>query len=534
MSQELWRQCAAWLKSARVIESNNACFDRGARVYDLALALQDGVVLCNLANTIVPNIIDNVHMDPGKQFLKMQNINSFLEVAGKWCKSGDLFTADELYYASDFPKVIQCLSAVSGSKASVTRGFKKFPAGAASNTATGVGGEDMYQSLEDLVGQSISFAEAASAGGGFGDDDEEEDVYGSIMQVISNGRAGDEDVYAAMVADDDSIYARTTGADGGLVTRDRVLAELEDTEFRYVGVLKVIIEKFMRPLKGAKGFTGSDHKAIFSNVTDLLTLHTEFHGMIRQQMSSTSGRKLSVPFLTCIPKMHIYGQFCCDVPEAMKILEKAAKNKSATALLDRLKSDSGQRFNLKDLLNVPMQRVLKYPLLLKELIKSTEEGHKDHPKLRNAKAAVDNLAETINKKKSDHDTLMGMFAGLTGYNGPPLQQYAPFVKDGDLMYKDCKSSKKHEKKLALRYGFLLQSAMILTQPTKAKYKYQSLCLLKKDMVVTEVPFWTLPKDEQNSKFSFAWALNCRGAAVCVCSQDVADKEEVDDAVDTAD
>ena len=40
MSQELWRQCAAWLKSARVIESNNACFDRGARVYDLALALQ--------------------------------------------------------------------------------------------------------------------------------------------------------------------------------------------------------------------------------------------------------------------------------------------------------------------------------------------------------------------------------------------------------------------------------------------------------------------------------------------------------------
>ena len=108
-----------------------------------------------------------------------------------------------------------------------------------------------------------------------------------------------------------------------------------------------------------------------------------------------------------------------------------------------------------------------------------------------------------------------MFAGLTGYNGPPLQQYAPFVKDGDLMYKDCKSSKKHEKKLALRYGFLLQSAMILTQPTKAKYKYQSLCLLKKDMVVTEVPFWTLPKDEQNSKFSFAWALNIAGEQLFV-------------------
>ena len=70
-----------------------------------------------------------------------------------------------------------------------------------------------------------------------------------------------------------------------------------------------------RPLKGAKGFTESDHKAVFSNVTDLLTLHVEFHGMVKAQMDSTTGRKLSVPFMTCIPKMHIYGQFCCDVPE---------------------------------------------------------------------------------------------------------------------------------------------------------------------------------------------------------------------------
>jgi len=523
MSQELWRQCANWLKTLRVVDGKNACFDKGARVYDLALALQDGVALCNLANSIVPNIIDNVHMAPGKQFLKMQNINSFLEVASKWCGKSDLFTADELYYASDFPKVIQCLSAVSASKACATRGFAKFPASAASNTATGAGGEDMYQSLEDLVGQSISFQEAAQSSAAFGfddDDDAEEEVYGSIMRTIAAGGGGgpmdggEEDIYGAVMGggmdfgggDDEDIYQQATTEAGGLTTRDRVLQELKGTEERYVGVLKVIIEKFMRPMAANSKINKSDHKQIFSIVTDLLTIHDEFNKMILKQLSSKTGRKMSVPFLTMLPKMRVYGQFCCDVPKCMEILTGLLKNKAGAKILEDLKAASGQRFNLKDLMNVPMQRVLKYPLLLKELIKSTEEGHKDRPKLINAKAAVDNLAEVINKTKSDHDTLMGMIAGLTGYKGPPLQQFAPFVKDGDVMYKDCNSSDKQEKKLNMRYAFMLQSAIVLTQPHKAKYKYKSLCKLEPTMKTASVEFWKLPKDEQNSKFSFAWAL----------------------------
>jgi guanine nucleotide exchange factor VAV len=432
--------------------------------------------------------------------------------------------ADELYYASDFPKVIQTLSALSGTKAA-GKHAAKFPAGAGANTATGVGGEDMYQSLEDLVGQSISFAEAAQSSAAFGVDDEEaeEDVYGAIAQMINQGvEGGDEDVYAAMFgaggggeAEEEDIYSKPEA--GVTRPRDHVLAELEDTERRYVDVLKTIIEKFMRPLAAVKAISKMDHKTIFSNVTDLLTIHHEFHSLVSAQMASTTGRKLSEPFMVSLPKMRIYGQFCCDVPKAIEVINTLNKNKTASAAIEAAKAASGQRFNLKDLLNVPMQRVLKYPLLLKELIKATPGDHKDHPKLVNAKLNVDNLAETINKTKSDHDTLMGMIAGLTGYSGAPLQQYAPFVKDGDILYKDCKSSKKDEKKLAQRYGFLLQTAMVLTVPKKAKYQYKSLCLLNKDMTTHEVPFWTLPKDEQNSKFSFAWALMVGGEQIYVFS-----------------
>ena len=97
-----------------MIDPSNTCFNKAARVYDLALALQDGVGLCDLLNMIAPGCIDGIHRKPGKKFLKMQNINAFLEAVPKvGVKDADLFTADELYYASDFPKVIHTLSVLS-------------------------------------------------------------------------------------------------------------------------------------------------------------------------------------------------------------------------------------------------------------------------------------------------------------------------------------------------------------------------------------------------------------------------------------
>lgn len=87
---------------------------------------------------------------------------------------------------------------------------------------------------------------------------------------------------------------------------------------------------------------------------------------------------------------------------------------------------SGQRFALKDLLNVPMQRVLKYPLLLKELISGTADSHKDKPGLMRAKAAIDSLAGFINDTKKDFDYLAQVMKDVL--DSPPLDQFAPLLK----------------------------------------------------------------------------------------------------------
>lgn len=502
--RELWHICADWLRGLGVLDPKSSVFAPNSRVYDLALALQDGVVLCNLANNFHKNVIETIHVDPEKQFLKMQNINAFLDVAQKWVSDSELFTADELYYASDFPKVISALSALSRSRTAKMAGISAFPEASVQNTATDDTGEDMYQSLEELVGQSISFQDTSASAQQFDIDAGEDEVYGSIMRVIDQG----EDVYSAMLyskqTQEESIYTTTGPQD----KRSMVLGEIAETEKNYVEVLNTIILKFKKPLEAK--LSKSDCKIIFSNVQDLLQVHIKLLAEIDAEMTSSSGRarKVSRPFVNNASALKIYAQFCCDVPKAMDKLKAYEKDSKVLKILEAAKQNSGQRFNLKDLLNVPMQRVLKYPLLLKELIKSTPDDHPDKRDLMKAKSAVDDLAVYINKYKKDHDCLCDMSASLAGYNGK-LEKYAPFVKDGDLMYKDTKASKKDDRKLGLRYAFLLQSAIFFTKPHKAKYQYKTMLELHKDMEVVEVRFWTLPKEEQGSKYSFTWGLKVK-------------------------
>jgi len=512
-SQELWREAANWLKELGVLPPSSDVFKAQARVYDLALALQDGVILCKLSNSIVPNAIDTMFDAPDKQFLKMQNINAFLESAEKFgVPEKHLFDADELYYASDFPKVIACLSALSKTKSAKTRGIRHFPSNAKSqNSATTESGEDMYQSLEDLVGQSISFQEAAGKSNAYNpdaaEDEKEEDIYGAIMKDVSRN----EEVYSQMLysggvqrgggpVEEEGIYAQTGDK------RNQVLNEITQTEKNYVDVLNVIIDKFMRPLMAKKSINKTDAQIIFSNVTDLLTVHTKLHEDIQAAMRSKTGRHVSQPILNHVESMRCYGQFCCDIPSAMNKIRGMDKGSFAKAL-EKARGESGQRFHLKDLLNVPMQRVLKYPLLMKELINATPDDHADKSSLTQAKAAVDDLAVFINTTKQEHDCLTDMIASLEKYSGAPLTNFAPFVKDGDLMYKDAKATKGQWKKLSLSYAFLLQKAIVFTKPKKTKYLFQGpLVEMNKAWTVADVPFWTLPKEEQHSKYSFAWAI----------------------------
>jgi len=497
---ELWQMARDWLVKLSVLPENSPALAPSARVYDLALALQDGTVLCKTLNKMIPGSVEQVHAKPEKQFLKMQNINSFLQACPNFgIKSGDLFTADELYYASNFQKVIACLSLISRSNQAKLSGTPGFPTGKAKDTAND-GDEDMYQSLEDLVGQSISFQESNNANKSAAfdpDEEEEEDVYGSIRNVIQE----DEDVYSDVLykgGKQDDIYATVTDKED---KRNHVLSEIFETEKNYVDVLKVIAGNFMNSLKDSK-LSKTDLKTIFSNVDELLVVHQELLSAMEKQMASKTGRSMSAPFQISIAKMKVYGQFCCEIPDAIKKLKELMLIQKFGKILDQAKLTSGQRFHLKDLLNVPMQRVLKYPLLIKELFNSTPDSHPDKKKLLETQSAVKELAVHINTTKKEHDSIIHVTNVIKKYPSklPSMESLAPLSKDGDLKYKDDPKNK-----LKDTYLFLFQKGIIWCKNQK-NFQFADFLELTEKMEVNDVPFWDLHKEEQQGKYTFAWSL----------------------------
>lgn len=55
---ELWRQCTHWLIQCRVLPPSHRVTWDGAQVCELAQALRDGVLLCQLLNNLLPHAIN--------------------------------------------------------------------------------------------------------------------------------------------------------------------------------------------------------------------------------------------------------------------------------------------------------------------------------------------------------------------------------------------------------------------------------------------------------------------------------------------
>ncbi|CAB1340866.1 unnamed protein product [Coregonus sp. 'balchen'] len=102
----------------------------------------------------------------------------------------------------------------------------------------------------------------------------------------------------------------------------------------------------------------------------------------------------------------IYGTYCSHVETAIVALDDICKHREdiRMKLEECAKRANYGKFTLRDLLVVPMQRVLKYHLLLQELVKHTHDVA-DKSNLRMALDAMKDLAQYVNEVKRDNETL---------------------------------------------------------------------------------------------------------------------------------
>lgn len=116
-----------------------------------------------------------------------------------------------------------------------------------------------------------------------------------------------------------------------------------------------------------------------------------------------------------------------------------------------------------------MQRILKYHLLLDNLVKETSHTHEDKRGLERAKEAMVDVAFYINEVKRDceqlsvihkvHDSIVD----LNLSSGSDLSQYGRLLLDGDLYLKSHEDQKhKH------RYAFVFEKIMIIVKNSNSR------------------------------------------------------------------
>lgn len=259
--------------------------------------------------------------------------------------------------------------------------------------------------------------------------------------------------------------------------RDYCIRELAETEKNYIDALNMIIRHFVRPLKTV--LSHNDRATIFLNIKDLAEIHRGFHNDLIKACTSPSG-KISQVFLSYKEKFVIYGSYCTNLPRSQALLDELCTRNETIHhhVIQCQKAANEGKFKLRDLLSLPMQRILKYHLLLNELIKSTSESHEDFAGLKKAHDAMVDLGQYINEIKRDSETLQIIddiqrsIVDLEMPENTELKDYGRLVKDGEVKLRSV------DNKLKTRYIFLFDKVLLMCKPIRNdQYSYREAPIL---------------------------------------------------------
>ncbi|TKC51753.1 hypothetical protein EI555_013327 [Monodon monoceros] len=184
----------------------------------------------------------------------------------------------------------------------------------------------------------------------------------------------------------------------------------------------------------------------------------------------------------------IYGEYCSRMEHAQSTLSQLlASREDFRQKVEEctLKVQDG-KFKLQDLLVVPMQRVLKYHLLLKELL-SHSTDRPERQQLKEALEAMQDLAMYINEVKRDKETLkkIGEFQSSIENLQVKLEEFGRPKIDGELKVRSIVNHTKQD-----RYLFLFDKAVIVCKRRGDSYELKE---------IIELLFHKMTDDPMNNK-----------------------------------
>uniref|UniRef100_A0A8C7Z6U9 Rho guanine nucleotide exchange factor (GEF) 12a n=1 Tax=Oryzias sinensis TaxID=183150 RepID=A0A8C7Z6U9_9TELE len=176
-----------------------------------------------------------------------------------------------------------------------------------------------------------------------------------------------------------------TGLSPDEIKRQEVIHELFYTERAHVRMLRVLDNVFYQKLSKDAILPQADIKSIFTNLGEVLQLHAsilEQMATVRKRNESSAIDQIGDDLLSWFSGAEeekikqAVGTFCSNQPFALEIIKnKQKKDSKFTSFIQEAESNRlCRRLQLKDIIPVEVLRLTKYPLLLDNIVKYTDNA----------------------------------------------------------------------------------------------------------------------------------------------------------------
>ncbi|KAJ4471540.1 hypothetical protein J3R30DRAFT_1091686 [Lentinula aciculospora] len=163
-----------------------------------------------------------------------------------------------------------------------------------------------------------------------------------------------------------------------------------------------------------------DAKIIFNNIAELALFSDTFCDRLQDALGAMveggSGEdSVGALFRRITPEMaRPYKQYITRQGTADERLQSLPKTPALEAYFAQTRTYStsvSHAWDLHSLLIKPVQRLLKYPLLLGTILDETPDSHPDKENLRYAKAEIEELARSVNEERRRTEVIKGVLSG---------------------------------------------------------------------------------------------------------------------------
>ncbi|XP_069405553.1 rho guanine nucleotide exchange factor TIAM1 isoform X2 [Ovis canadensis] len=226
----------------------------------------------------------------------------------------------------------------------------------------------------------------------------------------------------------------------------KVICELLETERTYVKDLNCLMERYLKPLQKETFLTQDELDVLFGNLTEMVAFQVEFLKTLEdgvrlvpdlEKLEKVDQFKkvlfsLGGSFLYYADRFKLYSAFCASHTKVPKVLVKAKTDAAFKAFLDAQNPKQQHSSTLESYLIKPIQRILKYPLLLKELFALTDAESEEHYHLDVAIKTMNKVASHINEMQKIHEEFGAVFDQLIAEQTGEKKEVAD-LSMGDLL-----------------------------------------------------------------------------------------------------